>query len=109
VPEHAGLLGVRLLAIDAGEPVYPAPLTLISVMTADCVDGETYFGVRADEAVAAPGSVIVKRAVAAAPLAPLGGGAAGAVSEGVPAPPEQLHNAHRAASQRTRARINVII
>ncbi len=59
-PEQFGLLVVRLLAMLVGVPVYAEPLTVISVMTTDCVDGETYARRSCDEDVALRvGTVIV--------------------------------------------------
>jgi hypothetical protein len=40
-PVQFGLLVVRLVAIVLGEPVYAEPLTVVNVITTDCVDGDT--------------------------------------------------------------------
>ena len=105
-PEQAGLLGVRLLAIEAGEPVYAVPFTLSSVMMIDWVELETNAGLRASaDVVLLAGRVIVKRALAGvnAGLVPIG---AGAVAACIPVPPEQLHNPHSASKAKIRVRIS---
>jgi hypothetical protein len=63
-PLQLGFDVVRLLAIMLGDPVYATAFTVESVMTTDCVDADTYAGVRcvADAAVAA-GTVMVKVAL----------------------------------------------
>jgi hypothetical protein len=106
-PEHAGLLGVRLLAIDAGVPVYGVPLTLTKVTIADCVEGETNFGARATDAGPAAGIVIVKRALVMSGEVPLAGVdvamRSGAVT-GLLAPPEQLLRAAATSAAKMRMR-----
>jgi len=66
-PLQPGVSVAKLVATDAGLPVYAAPLTLVSVMTIDCVAAETYAGVRAlAVALVDDGTVMVNRADAAA-------------------------------------------
>jgi hypothetical protein len=105
-PEHAGLLGVRLLAIDAGVPVYGVPLTLTKVTIADCVDGETNFGARVTEVGADTGIVIVNRAFVMTGETTPGGVdvAVGSVAvTGLVEPPEQLQSAAATSAANLRA------
>jgi len=98
----------KLVAIDAGLPVYGALFTLVSVITMDCVAAETYFGVRrVDAVVLDAGTVIVNRADAAA--GPVGAVGAEAGTLCVPPPPEQLHRAHKATNARALERIKLLI
>ena len=84
--EQAELLGVRFVAVLAGEPVKAAPLTLVRVMSTDWVELETNFGPRVLLAVvAAAGTAMVKRAIVCVDdvPGPLGLGA----TDCVPPPP----------------------
>ena len=95
--EQAGLLGVRFVAIDAGLvalPVNGVPLTLVSVMIADCVFGETKRGARELVAVAvADGTVMVNRDVVIGASAPVVGAVTGVAGTPCEAPPA-LHAAN---------------
>ncbi len=103
-PLQFGFAVVRLLAIVLGDPVYGTALTVESVMTTDCVDVDTYAGVRcADEAAATAGTVIVNVALVATPA---GTGAfasadvAGASVDGAPPPHAVMPASARSASAR---------
>jgi hypothetical protein len=95
VLEHAGLLVVRLVAIDAGVPVGGGLLlTLVSVMITDCVELETYLGKRvfAVAVLLGGGTEIVNCAFVACALVFAGGvalGVAGSVCM-VLAPPQAV-------------------
>jgi hypothetical protein len=102
-PEHAGLLGVRLLAMEAGVPVYGVPFTLTKVTIADCVDGETNFGARMTDVEPAAGIVIVKRAVVMTGVGVDPAIGVCTASGWIPTPPEQLQSA-AAASAATKMR-----
>jgi hypothetical protein len=109
VPVQAGLSVDRFVAIEAGLPVYGVLFTLVSVITTDCVPGETYFGVRAlDDVVLDAGTVMVNRADAAAGTDPVGALGAAAGTLCVPPPPEQLHRPHKASNARARVRIELL-
>ena len=117
LPVQLGFDVVRFDAIADGVPVYAAAFTLTSVMIADCVALEMYFGDRllALFTVGAFGTVIVKRALAfgvvgdADVAVGFGADVLNAIGKDVLPPPEQLARPSVAIAARRRERSMIII